>query len=318
MGTEDPLFDDKIRRKTVRPPSSEDIADAAAAIEKQSWRTRHSRHPIAQPFRVLPLSRVEKVLKPKPEKIVLFPNAEQLGREAEQAVYATMLWKWWTKTSVTDGLMSRQDARTGALVHFMGHHHNKAFAIGDSIIRLGGELAKSHETEDVLTAFFDDFHNRLNGTQLGLGVETVIKNPAGVRVDLRQFAPAIDRVAHEATKLYFEQSVAVFFDGRIIVAHPFDVVYVDRENKPHIIELSLSHRDPYHNDGHLVEAALVQLAANRITVGQYDEQIFLDGMQKYIGTGEFWCINDRSPFEIVLAQDHLNRAKTLIQHVAYA
>jgi len=323
-----PLFDDKPAgpRKIV-VPSREEMLGAVADFDSPEGRRR--RRAIKQPTKppkprtekrqTVSLGKITQEYERRAEGLTIFPNAYQLGLDAERAVYATILAYFWQKEGKLTAQLTQSEAREQTLEHFMGNHRKKAFGVADTIFRLRkATLAQSSDPAKVVELFFNYAHQDHRAVQLGLrDFETVIFNPGNTLHDLKNWAELMAKTGESAQMPYFEMLVESRLGSRVI-KHPFDIVFADFTGDLHIIELTNRHRESYVNKARLVEDALLELAADRITVGEVNQQIYLLKPQRHIGAGEVWAIKDRPEADKILrgvrlSNEEMNEALSLLK-----
>lgn len=261
-----------------------------------------------EPFTSTFLGGITRDLEPKFPEFTIFPNAYQLGLDSERAVYSTLLAYFWQRQGKLTANLSRENAREMALGHFLGVHKTKAFAVADMVYRTKDKFSELQTNpQNVMELFFGKAHQGHEAIQIGLqGFETVIFNPGNTLADLKHWAQFIKLTADDARSIFFEMTVESRL-GRRSIRHPFDIVFEDLIGQTHIIELTNRRRESYdYNKARLVEDALLELVADRVLVGEANQQINLSKPQHQIGAGEVWAIKDRPEPDKILQGVHLS------------
>ncbi len=267
---------------------------------------------------VTSLFRLTEAVRPKKEPLTIFPNAERLGREAERVVYAMVFGHFLIHQGFEPQTMKQVALREQALDAFGQKHKPKALAVADLLFRQGKVLDR--DPQEQIEVLFHAVHMKFP-VQLAMPpYETVMYNPGNTREDLRHWGPHFIEVGRESKEIYFEVPTQCRVGSRII-RHPFDIVTVDDTGMQHVIEITNRHREsPATNPVRLIEYSLVELVADRIYAGLWDEQVDLRTPQRRVGLAEVWTIKDRpgtnpyrNDFVMNLGNDVLGKGLELME-----
>lgn len=311
-------------QKIVSPSTPERIIAALAGYEKSRQRKPRARN--LQPKKVFPPEEITSLSQLTadfyhPDPLKIFPNASQLGLDSELTIYAMYFGYFLTAKGYNISDCSQQNLREALQYHFLNNHLAKAYKVADLLYSVNGhDIFKYEKPHAVIEITFDRAHQDHTAIQLGLeGFEIVNYHPQSTLDRLSKWADTIQATASFTDELFFEVMIHSHFSNRLI-RHPFDIVTLDMSEHTRIIELSNQALYPYSDrPSMLIEDALIELVADRILLGQYDQNIDLEAEALKSGAGEYWRIGDAPPQDPWDRETHLSdedflAALSLMQH----
>ncbi len=307
-------------RKVNLPPTRDDIVRATTAFETRGPNRVHSQAPVkpkGESMTVTSLSGITESMWNKKDTLPLFPNAEKLGKEAEQVVYALLLGTFLTQKNLRVLDTPQSHFREQAFALFGNTHRKKAFAVADFLYR--HRVLFSDPIAPKAASLFHAVHNP-GDFQLGLPVFTTVNfHPDETAKNIIHWEPVITDTARDALTLQFEVTVAAFCGNRII-RHPFDVVAEDLTGTLHVIEISNRRNASYtDNPARMVEDALLERAADLMQIGSWDQHINLFSQPRRVGAGEVWTLKDKpgernSATRIHLSDEEMSQALEILTY----